>query len=199
LNDVSAEFAKKSAELARDARQLRNLLNNVLTLAGATRSEDNIKQSAEAPAPANQNDEDRPQSDSSSTSVQTEAPVQSHADKQSTATSVIDIPPEQWKLGKPLASRGLELKPRKPMITVLTMLTAAPGNPLCVISFNRQGEVLKAAILQTSGDHRVDNAILASLYRWRASGKDLETAGDDHPLDVTVRILLTRQRVDQDA
>jgi hypothetical protein len=114
-------------------------------------------------------------------------------------TSIIDVPPDQWKLGKPLASQGLELKPRRPTLTVLTMLTAAPGNPLCVIYFNREGVAVKAAILRSSGDNRVDSAILASLYGWRAAGKALETIRDEQPLEVTIRILLTRQRVDREA
>ena len=118
------------------------------------------------------------------------------ADKESDATSIIDVPPEKWRLGKPLAAHGLELKPRRPTIDVLTMLTAAPGNPLCQINFGRSGEPKAAAILRGSGDSRVDDAILASLYRWRASGKELDGLSNDQTIEVRIHMLLNRSRLE---
>ncbi|MCI0362889.1 MAG: hypothetical protein L0Y44_11300 [Phycisphaerales bacterium] len=116
------------------------------------------------------------------------------SDKQSPPASVIDIPPDQWKLGKPLVGQGLELKPHRPTFTLLTLMTAAPGNPLCEINFDASGVPRTASILETSGDPRVDNAILASLYRWRASGSDLEQLSSAETLPVQMRILLSRRR-----
>jgi len=118
------------------------------------------------------------------------------ADKESDATSIIDVPPDQWKLGKPLAAHGLELKPRRPTIDLVTMLTAAPGNPLCQIKFARNGEPKAAAILRGSGDSRVDDAILASLYRWRASGKELDGLPNDQTVEVRIHMLLNRSRLE---
>jgi hypothetical protein len=136
-------------------------------------------------------------------SSQSPAPPPSHApveaaapaDKESDAASIIDIPPDQWKLGKPLAGQGLELKPRRPTLTVLTMLTAAPGNPLCRLEFGRDGAPKSARIIESSGDQRVDDAILASLYRWRAAGQELEQLDEDETLRVQIRMLLTRRRM----
>lgn len=116
------------------------------------------------------------------------------ADKQSDPSSIIEVTRDQWRLGKPLAAQGLELRPQRPEFTVLTMLTAAPANPLCRIVFGRDGVPVEAAIVQTSGDARVDEAILASLYRWRASGAPLQASDPDSRFEVRIMILLTRRR-----
>jgi outer membrane biosynthesis protein TonB len=119
--------------------------------------------------------------------------VGSPADRQSTPTSLIDVPPDQWQLGKPLAREGLTLKPKRPEFTLLTMLTAAPGNPHVIINFGRDGVPVTASLARSSGDKRVDDAILASLYRWRAEGKELEKVMPGKTLDVRMRIVLNRR------
>ncbi|NNF41733.1 MAG: hypothetical protein HKN62_01570 [Phycisphaerales bacterium] len=118
------------------------------------------------------------------------APDGEPADKDADATSVIDVPLDQIKRGKPLARPGLELKPQRPHFTTLTLLTAAPCDPLVRISFRRDGRPATAAILKTSCDRRVDAAVENSLYRWRASGKQLESLGPEETLDVELRIVL---------
>lgn len=112
------------------------------------------------------------------------------ADKESDPTSVIDAKPENWKLGKPLATSGLELKPRRPVFTTLQMLTSAPGNPLCRLYFDSDGVPKKVEILESSGNNEVDTVIKASLYRWRAKGKSLATLKKNETRDVTIRIVL---------
>ena len=74
------------------------------------------------------------------------------------------------------------------------MMTAAPANPVCLIRFGREGVPLSASILKSSGDQRVDDAILASLYRWRAEGRQLEELRGDETIDVEMRLLLNRRR-----
>ena len=68
---------------------------------------------------------------------------------------------------------GLRIKPRKPEFTTLTMLTAAPGNPL-VPSCSSAGTASRSGCgsSRSSGDARIDEAILNSLYRWRASRQE---------------------------
>src|SRR6185503_3485042 len=48
------------------------------------------------------------------------------ADKESDASSIVTVPRDQWRLGKPLAGRGIELKPRRPEFTDLMRITSAP-------------------------------------------------------------------------
>lgn len=112
------------------------------------------------------------------------------SDQESDPSSTVDVPIDEINVGKPVATRGLELKPRKPTFTNLVRMTALPGNPLCEIRFQRNGKPALARLLTSSGDSRVDDAVLASLYRWRATGDDLETLADDETINVRIRIIL---------
>jgi hypothetical protein len=82
------------------------------------------------------------------------------------------------------------LRPQKPEFTTLTLMTAAPRNPLVEIDFAGDGKPLEARILQSSRDTRVDLAIEASLYRWRAEGKPLAQLEGDQVITVQIRIIL---------
>lgn len=112
------------------------------------------------------------------------------ADKESDASSVIIVPRDQWRLGKPLAGRGIELKPRRPEFTELMRLTSAPDNPLVQIAFASDGVPVDARILKSSGDNRIDEAITSSLYRWRASGDELKKLSPRGVVQVTMRIII---------
>ena len=115
------------------------------------------------------------------------------SDRDADPFSIIDVPVENWKLGRPLAAQGLELRPQRPTFTILTLLTAAPCNPLCEIIFRRDGKPGSARLIETSCDPRIDDAVLSSLYRWRASGQPLRDLQGDQTHAVRIRILLTRQ------
>jgi len=120
------------------------------------------------------------------------------SDRESDPTSIIDAPRDQWQLGKPLAAHGLEIKPRRPEMTILTSLTAWPRNPLCLISFDRDGVPTRAVIVRSTGDSRVDSAIEASLYRWRAAGKQLESLKHGETVNLTIRLLINPERHSED-
>jgi hypothetical protein len=110
--------------------------------------------------------------------------------KESDPSSIIDVPIEQIRLGRPVAREGLELRPRRPHFTAHLLVTSSPHNPLVEIVFRRDGVPVRAAIIESSGDARVDHAIEASLYRWRASGKRLLELEGEETLTVTLRIVL---------
>ena len=116
------------------------------------------------------------------------------SEMESDPTSKLEVPLADIKLGKPIAGHGLQIKPRRPSFTTWTMLTAAPGNPLVEIRFPRSGRPVLAQILESSGDRRVDEAILNSLYRWRAQGKRLEALGEGESLPIRLRIVLVKPR-----
>ncbi len=86
----------------------------------------------------------------------------------------------------------MTLKPRRPEFTLLTRLTAAPANPMVAVRFRADGVPDDARILTSSGDLRVDEAILNSLYRWRATGKRLESLEPDATFTIKMRIILSR-------
>jgi hypothetical protein len=112
------------------------------------------------------------------------------SDRQSDPTSIIEVSPDHWRLGKPLAGAGLELRPRKPVFTHLVLLTASPGNPTAEIRFRADGVPAAARLLASSGDGRVDEAVLSSLYRWRAAGEELRKLGERETLDVRIKLVL---------
>ncbi len=116
------------------------------------------------------------------------------SDRESDPTSTVDVPREHWQLGKPLAAHGLELKPRRPDVTILTQLTAWPRNPTARITFDRTGVPTLAVLGEDTGDSRVDAAIVAALYRWRAAGKPLQQLGEGDTIDITIRLLINPER-----
>jgi hypothetical protein len=112
------------------------------------------------------------------------------SDQESDPTSTVDVPLDNIKLGKPLAAHGLRIKPRRPEFTTLTLLTSAPADPMAELRFRRDGKPQVVRIVQSSGDARIDEGILNSLYRWRASGKRLEALKPGETIPVRIRIVL---------
>ncbi|MAJ47237.1 MAG: hypothetical protein CBC35_08280 [Planctomycetes bacterium TMED75] len=112
------------------------------------------------------------------------------ADKESDATSIVDVPPDLWKRGKPVAAQGVELQTKRPVINTLTQISARFGNPVVEIRFNAKGRPVQARILVSSGDRRLDEPILDSLYRWRAKGEKLAALKGDETFDVKLRFVL---------
>lgn len=112
------------------------------------------------------------------------------ADRESDATSTVNVPPDQWRRGRPLAARGLDIKTRRPVFPELTSLTARPGNPVVEIFFDRTGVPRRASIVRSSGDPRVDGPLVDALYRWRASGDVLKLLEGEELYRIELRILL---------
>lgn len=111
------------------------------------------------------------------------------SDREADATSTVDVPPENWRLGRPLAASGVELKPQRPEFTLLQQMSASPGNPLVVIRFGSDGVPRNAEIVRSSGNHSVDAFLETSLYRWRASGEEIENLAAEETFDVRIRII----------
>ena len=115
------------------------------------------------------------------------------SDRESDPTSIIDVPPENWRTGKPLAAEGIEIKTRRPVLTELTRLTSALRNPIVEIRFDRTGIPRQTRILQSSGDSRIDGPIMDCLYRWRASGKKLQALPEGELFTLRMKILLIEE------
>jgi hypothetical protein len=112
------------------------------------------------------------------------------SDRESEASSTIDVPPSKWRNGRPLAAKGLNVRTQRPIFDELTSVTAAPENPIIEIEFDREGVPKKCTILQSSGTSLVDQPILDCLYRWRASGSQLAKLPEGKTLKFRIRMLL---------
>lgn len=115
------------------------------------------------------------------------------ADKDSPATSVIEVPQENWRLGKPLAAQGVELKPQRPQFSILQILTSSPGNPIVEIHFKGDGVPSLVTMLRSTGSESIDTTLIASLYRWRAAGEALQQLQGEQTLMVRIHLILTRR------
>lgn len=112
------------------------------------------------------------------------------SDMESDPTSVISVPANLWKNGRPLAAAGLTIKTRKPRFTTLTMITTSPRNPLVEIRFNREGKPVSVRFLRSSGSDDVDGPIADAIAAWRASGKPLEALKGDATVVIRMKLVL---------
>ena len=113
------------------------------------------------------------------------------SDKQSAATSVIDVPASLWKNGKPLAREGLNIKTRRVELTTLTQVSGNYRNPQCDIYFDHTGKPVQVKIVESSGmKDAVDEPVVDTLYRWRASGKQISQLQPGQLARFRVRIYL---------
>ncbi|MBL9141503.1 MAG: hypothetical protein JNK53_06515 [Phycisphaerae bacterium] len=112
------------------------------------------------------------------------------SDLESPATSLIESQPKDWKNGRLVAARGISLKTRRPEFTMLAQITASPRSPIVSIWFNRDGICTNAKIEMSSGYPEIDGPILDSLFRWRATGKQIDELKPGETVRVQLRLLL---------
>jgi len=132
-----------------------------------------------------------PEQASESSEAGTEEPREGALrDLESEAASTIDLRRDQLHPGRPVAREGLELFPRQPVFTMLTRMTALPRNPIVEIRFGIKGIPVEAEVLRSSGNRAVDDAVLSSLFRWRAQGPALADLADGETADIRIRMIL---------
>ncbi len=91
--------------------------------------------------------------------------------------------------GGVLVGEGLEVKTVQPRFSVITRASAVPDNPLARLVFNHQdGRVIHAKLIRSSGYPNVDGPVLASLYKWQATGQKLAQLG--RPFEIRVELIL---------
>ncbi|MFI4897808.1 MAG: hypothetical protein ACIARR_08280 [Phycisphaerales bacterium JB059] len=119
------------------------------------------------------------------------------SDRESVATALREATNlTEW--GKPLARKGLEIKTVHPRWSVTTRLTRLPRNPVIMVSFGPDGRVAHAEFVRfkgrvfNSGSRDVDEPLLDSVYKWRASGKPLEALGPKDRITFAIRVVLRR-------
>lgn len=114
------------------------------------------------------------------------------SDRESDATSLMDVPADKWQNGKPLAAKGLQLQTRRPdLLPEYLAIQIAPGrNPVFELHFDRDGKVRKVELIQDSGAPAIDDRLMDCLYRWRAKGDRLKTLKPDDRLKLKMRLLV---------
>lgn len=85
----------------------------------------------------------------------------------------------QIQPGGVMVGLGLEIKTFRPDISVVGRLTAIPRSTRVQITFDNTGNVTNAVLLESTGYKDWDAAILASLYKWKASGERVRDAQPD--------------------
>jgi hypothetical protein len=111
------------------------------------------------------------------------------ADRDAEATSIIHVSPEEWKEGKPLAAEGIVLKPKKPTFYPNQLVASRPSNLVADLYFDRRGKPIQVVILYGTGGESIDRTIENSLYRWRASGEQIEALMGEDTVKITIHIL----------
>lgn len=115
------------------------------------------------------------------------------SDAESDASSIKEA--LEYRLGKPLAGKGLRIRTVRPVWSVTTRLTASPRNPVVRVVFGRDGRVIEAKFVagQETGYPDVDAPILHAVHRWTASGEALTKLPANDPragVVMTFRMIL---------
>ena len=110
------------------------------------------------------------------------------SDRDSTPTSIIRVSPEMWKSGKPLAGEGIVLRPRKPSFTANQMVSNAPSDLIAAIHLDNKGIPRDVEPIISTGSPSIDRALISSLYRWRATGEQIDSIDDDETLEIRIHL-----------
>ncbi|MEX0776656.1 MAG: hypothetical protein WD042_13215 [Phycisphaeraceae bacterium] len=106
------------------------------------------------------------------------------SDRESPPVSLTPDGPIKVVPGRVITGQGIEIKPAVPRISVIAQSTIIPQNPSVKLTFDRQGQVIAARFVKGTGYENWDGPILASLYKWKASGKRLEEIDGEFDMDV---------------
>ena len=112
------------------------------------------------------------------------------SDRESDPTSIIDVPMANWQNGKPLAAKGITLKPARPRFTTLNYVDGVGRNPIGELVLGRDGVPQIARVVRSTGNPGIDDAIKSALFKWRASGKELEKLKPGQTITIRLRIIM---------
>ncbi len=118
------------------------------------------------------------------------APSGELSDRESDPTSIIDVPMANWQNGRPLAAKGITLKPARPRFTTLNYVDGVARNPIGELVIGRDGVPQTARLVRSTGNGSVDEAIRNALYKWRASGKQLEKLKPGQTVTIRLRMIM---------
>ncbi|MCA9272406.1 MAG: hypothetical protein KDA31_05105 [Phycisphaerales bacterium] len=191
LSPEAASAAARAAEqAAMSASQLsESMLTRISELSKLAAKLEAARQAAErAKAAEKPADAEEPAQAESSEPTQDAIPD----DRESDATTT-EIAVRQNDLGQVVARQGLRIQTYRPQFDATTKqleLRTRRGGVTAVIRFAKNGSVYTASIKPgtATGVDSIDQPILDSVYRWKASGSDLDALPSTPDATITVEI-----------
>ncbi|MBC8203445.1 MAG: energy transducer TonB [Planctomycetes bacterium] len=119
-------------------------------------------------------------------------PVSEFSDLESDPTSIVEVPRENWKTGRPIAAEGIILRPRRPSFTAHQSVTNAPNGLTAVLVIDNRGRPIDVEIIRSTGSSSIDRSLVASLYRWRAAGEKIDAVLENESIHITIHISLSK-------
>ncbi len=110
-------------------------------------------------------------------------------DLDSQATSLIKVAVDDLKLGKPLAAHGISLKPKVIKFLSSQLAVSTPSNVLVELFIDKTGKPLNVNFIIRTGSASLNRTIENSLYRWRASGEQVDALVGDETIRITIQLL----------
>ena len=111
---------------------------------------------------------------------------------ESDPTSIVEVPRESWKTGRPIAAEGIILRPRRPSFTAYQSVTNAPRGLTALLVIDHRGRPVDVEVFSGTGSASIDRSLVASLYRWRAAGDKINALAEEETLKITIHISFSR-------
>ncbi|MBC8523407.1 hypothetical protein H8D29_05720 [PVC group bacterium] len=114
------------------------------------------------------------------------------SDLEADATSILEVPRDNWKTGRPLAAEGIILRPRRPSFTAHQIVSNAPSGLKAVLVIDNRGRPIAVEVVSGTGSSSIDRSLIASLYRWRAAGEKIDALATGDTLRITIHLSFAR-------
>jgi len=111
---------------------------------------------------------------------------------ESDPTSIVEVPRENWKTGRPIAAEGIILRPRRPSFTAHQSVTNAPRGLTALLVIDHRGRPVDVEVISGTGSASIDRSLVASLYRWRAAGDKINALAEEGTFKITIHISFSR-------
>ena len=110
--------------------------------------------------------------------------------RESDPTSTIDVPQAVWQFGAPLARKGVRLDTVRPRFTTLNLIDGIRFNPIVELVIGRDGVPQHVVISRSTGNLGANEELRAALYKWRASGKQIEQLKPGQAITIRLRLIM---------
>ena len=110
--------------------------------------------------------------------------------RESDASSIIDVPMANWQNGKPLARKGITLQTFRPKFSTLNLIDGIAYNPIVELVVGRDGVPRHVVLSRGSGNPGVNDAIRNSLFKWRATGKQIERLQPGQTVTLRLKLIM---------